>query len=67
MDALLRGDFTSRMAGYATAINNAIMQPSEVRERENLPADTAGNVLLIQGATVPLAGQGQSGGDNGNG
>lgn len=56
-DALLRGDFSSRMAGYATAVQNAIMKPSEIRDRENLPADAAGDVLLIQGATVPLASQ----------
>ena len=56
-DAILRGDFASRMAGYATAVQNAIMTPSEIRERENLPADPAGDALLIQGATVPLSSQ----------
>ncbi len=56
-DALLRGDFTSRMTGYATGIQNAIMKPSEVRDRENLPNEPAGDVLLIQGATVPLGTQ----------
>jgi HK97 family phage portal protein len=59
-DALLRGDFTSRMTGYAQGIQNAIMKPSEVRDRENLPNDPAGDVLLIQGATVPLGAQPQT-------
>lgn len=58
VDGLLRGDFTSRMQGYATAIQNAIRTPDEVRAKENLPpkGDTA-DELHIQGATVPLGTQ----------
>lgn len=57
MDGLLRGDFPTRMAGYATAIQNAVMMPNEARRLENRPDDPAGDVLLIQGATVPLGSQ----------
>lgn len=57
IDGLLRGDFKTRMDGYATAVQNAVMTPNEVRSRENLPDDPQGNRLLIQGATVPLGEQ----------
>lgn len=55
VDGLLRGDFKTRMDGYATAIQNSVMAPDEVRSKENLPkkGGVAGD-LLIQGATVPL-------------
>ena len=58
LDGLLRGDFASRMAGYATAIQNAIRTPDEVRSIENLPAKGGeADKLLVQGATVPLGTQ----------
>jgi HK97 family phage portal protein len=61
VDGLLRGDFTSRMSGYATAVQNAIRTPDEVRAMENLPSmgETA-DKLHIQGATVPLGSQSMS-------
>lgn len=69
VDGLLRGDFASRMAGHAQAIQNAIRTPNEARELENLPALPNGDELLIQGATVPLGTQPQDTGtpppDNG--
>ncbi|WP_297842903.1 phage portal protein [uncultured Roseibium sp.] len=57
MDGLLRGDFKTRMDGYATGIQNAILMPNEARRRENLPDDPSGNTLMIQGATVPVGQQ----------
>lgn len=57
MDGLLRGDFKTRMEGYATAIQNAMLAPNEARRRENLPDIEGGDDVLIQGATVPLKGQ----------
>lgn len=57
LDGLLRGDFISRMAGYASGIQNAIITPNEARRQENREDDPQGNVLLIQGATVPLGSQ----------
>lgn len=56
MDGLLRGDFKTRMDGYATAIQNAVLMPNEARRRENLPDAAGGDRVLIQGATVPLDG-----------
>lgn len=57
IDGLLRGDFKTRMEGYATAIQNAIKKPNEIRALENSPADPSGNNLMIQGGTVPLGTQ----------
>lgn len=36
VDAMLRTDIQTRMTAYATAIQNGIYTPNEVRERENL-------------------------------
>jgi len=57
MDGLLRGDFKTRMDGYAQGIQNAILKPNEARRRENLPDDAQGDLLMIQGATVPVGSQ----------
>ena len=57
VDGLLRGDFKTRMDGYAKAVQNSILKPNEARQRENLPDDPQGDKLLIQGATVPLGSQ----------
>jgi HK97 family phage portal protein len=50
VDALLRGDFSARTAGYATARQNGWMSANEIRERENLypliPADQGGDDYL---------------------
>lgn len=57
IDGLLRGDYASRMEGHAKAIQNAIKTPDEIRALEDLPPQAGGDVLLIQGATVPLGSQ----------
>lgn len=57
VDGLLRGDFKTRMEAHATAIQNAIRTPNEVRTIENLAPMPNGDSLLIQGATVPLGSQ----------
>lgn len=51
---LQRGDYASRMAGHAAAINAAVRMPDEVRAEENLPAAPGGNRLYIQSGTVPV-------------
>lgn len=48
LDGLLRGDFQTRMTGYATAVQNGINTPNEVRRRENLPPMDGGDRLYIQ-------------------
>jgi len=58
VDGLLRGDFKTRMEGYAKAIQNAIYTPDEVRAMENRQAKGKdADKLHIQGATVPLGDQ----------
>jgi HK97 family phage portal protein len=57
LDGLLRGDFKTRMDGYATGIQNGILKPNEARQQENRPNDPEGDSLMIQGATVPLGSQ----------
>ncbi len=55
LDAIQRGDFKTRMEGYAKGIQNAIYTPDEVRVMENWPKHGGeAEKLHIQGATVPL-------------
>ncbi len=57
VDGLLRGDYKSRMEGYAVGINNAFLCPNDVRRLENLdliPEEKGGNSFLIQGAMIKL-------------
>lgn len=55
MDGLLRGDFKTRMEGYASGVQNGILKPNEARAMENRPDDPEGDKLMIQGATVPIS------------
>lgn len=54
VDGLLRGDFATRMSGYATAIQNSIKTPNEVRQKENDPPMDGGDRLVLQTNMVPL-------------
>ncbi len=57
VDGLLRGDYKSRMEGYAVGINNVFMCPNDVRRLEGfdlIPDEKGGNNFLIQGAMVKL-------------
>lgn len=65
LDGLLRGDFKSRMDGYAIAVQNSIRTPDEVRSLEDLPAKGGeADKLHIQGATVPLGMQNMGNNNN---
>jgi HK97 family phage portal protein len=57
VDSLLRGDLKTRMEAHATAIQNGIKTPNEVRDLEELEPRQNGDDLLIQGATVPIGSQ----------
>ncbi|MGO8211847.1 phage portal protein [Rhizobium ruizarguesonis] len=58
LDGLQRGDFATRMAGWATGIQNGFIKPAEARGAENWPAGgPEADKLYIQGATVPLGTQ----------
>ena len=57
VDGLLRGDYASRMSGYATARQNGWMSANDIRELENLdriPVDLGGDLYLINGAMTKL-------------
>ena len=58
VDGLLRGDYESRMRGYATARQNGWMSANDIRELENLdriPAEEGGDLYLINGNMLPMA------------
>jgi HK97 family phage portal protein len=65
LEGVLRGTFEARMAAYATLIQNGIMTPAEVRERENLPFAPGSDVLFINGAVVPIQQQATATDDGG--
>lgn len=57
LEGLLRGDYASRMNGYATARQNGWMSANDIRELENLdkiPAELGGDLYLINGNMLPL-------------
>lgn len=67
VDGLLRGDYQSRMNGYATARQNGWMSANDIRELENLdriPEEEGGDAYLVNGNMIPIqvAMQGQAAG-----
>ena len=59
VEGLLRGDYQSRMNGYATARQNGWMNANDIRELENLdliPAEEGGDLYLINGNMIPITG-----------
>ena len=57
LEGLLRGDYQSRMNGYATARQNGWMSANDIRELENLdriPEEDGGDLYLINGNMLPL-------------
>lgn len=56
LDGLLRGDYKTRMEGNSLAIQTGQLTPNEARAMDNREPLEGGDVLFIQGATVPLAG-----------
>ncbi len=58
VDGLLRGDYQSRMNGYAVGRQNGWMSANDIRELENLdriPEELGGNLYLINGNMTKLA------------
>jgi HK97 family phage portal protein len=57
VDGLLRGDYQSRMTGYATARQNGWMSANDIRQLENfdrIPEELGGDLYLINGAMTKL-------------
>jgi phage portal protein BeeE len=57
VDGLLRGDYASRMSGYATGRQNGWFSTNDIREMENmnpLSDEEGGNLYLINGNMCKL-------------
>ena len=57
LDGLMRGDYKSRMEGYAIARQNGWMSANDIRELENLNPlsdEDGGNVYLVNGNMIPV-------------
>ena len=57
VDGLLRGDYESRMRGYATGISNGFMCANDIRRLENMdliPEEEGGNFFFTNGSYVRL-------------
>ncbi len=58
VEGLLRGDYTSRMQGYAIGIQNGFLSPNCVRELENMnliPEEQGGSKFMVNGNMVGLS------------
>ena len=57
LEGLLRGDYQSRMNGYAIGRQNGWMSANDIRELENLdriPEEEGGDLYLLNGNMLPL-------------
>ena len=57
VDGLLRGDYKSRMEGYAIGFANGFLSPNDIRRLENMdpiPEEQGGNVYVANGSYVKL-------------
>ncbi len=57
LDGLLRGDYQSRMSGYATGRQNGWLSSNDIRELENMnpiPPELGGDLYLINGNMTKL-------------
>ena len=55
VNGLMRGDFNSRMSGYAIARQNGWMSANEIRALEDMnriPADQGGDLYLLNGNMI---------------
>ena len=60
VDGLLRGDYASRMRGYAIGRQNGWLSANDIRSLEKLnliPAQDGGDLYLVNGNMQPLAGR----------
>jgi len=61
LEGLLRGDYQSRMNGYAIGRQNGWMSANDIRELENMdliPEEEGGNLYLINGNMLPMSNAG---------
>ena len=57
VDGLLRGDYQSRMQGYATGFSNGFLSANDIRHLENMdpiPDEEGGNFYMVNGSYIRL-------------
>ncbi len=57
VEGLLRGDYASRMEGYATGLQNGWMSANDIRELEvmnRIPTELGGDLYLCNGSFTKL-------------
>ena len=65
VDSLMRGDFATRMNGYAIARQNGWMSANEIRALEDMnkiPPEQGGDLYLLNGNMISAVAAGNSGG-----
>ena len=67
VDGLLRGDYQSRMNGYAVGFSNGFLSPNDIRRLENMdliPAEQGGDDYYLNGSYTKLKDAGSAYGAN---
>lgn len=57
IDGLMRGDYKSRMEGYAIGRQNGWLNANDIRDLENMnriPSEEGGDVYMVNGNMVPI-------------
>ena len=57
MDGLMRGDYKSRMEGYAIGRQNGWLSANDIRALENqnpIPKEEGGDAYLVNGNMIPI-------------
>ncbi|MGF7185277.1 HK97 family phage portal protein [Desulfitispora alkaliphila] len=54
VEGLLRGDYKTRMEGYATGIQNGFLSPNDVRQLEDMNTIENGDVYAVNGNMLKL-------------
>jgi hypothetical protein len=67
VDGLMRGDYKSRMDGYAVGFSNGFLSPNDIRRLENMdliPAEEGGDDYYLNGSYTKLKDAGSAYGSN---
>jgi hypothetical protein len=67
VDGLMRGDYKSRMDGYAVGFSNGFLSPNDIRRLENMdliPSDQGGDDYYLNGSYTKLKDAGSAYGVN---
>lgn len=67
VDGLMRGDYKSRMDGYAVGFSNGFLSPNDIRRLENMdliPAEEGGDDYYLNGSYTKLKDAGSAYGGN---